>query len=590
MEPQQPRDTTYFRPPTVLEILLLGLAYLGYLIFNTFVYKPCTSPLKDLPGPPGGTSRNGHVNDIINMHSNTVLEWIDTYGPTFLVRGPYGVHHRIFTVDTRALNHVLSHDSIYTKTGIVRRLIRRYIKEGLLVSEGDRHRVQKKVAQKLFVGNGFKGTGVMVREEAHRLRQVLTELCSNPNLTTPYSPHNADMPESHREVDMYKASTRSMFDVIGRVSIDHHFNTIGDWEGEGSKLFKKLVHMQQPTGGNRGLRLLLSLYFPIVDKIWACDNSNLVNEAMDTLGAIARKTKSERQIEIDQGRRESEEDNRDLLTMMLRHNSNESLGHDQKLSDEEIEGQLATFLFAGSETTASTLSLGLYHMSCDPAIQTRLRTEILACEGDLPYEQIDELPYLDAVAKEIFRMEPAISGTIRQAQKDDIIPLAQPVQLNDGRVVSELKIRKGQLVHVPIEHLHRSTSIWGPAAGTFDPNRFYSPPLRSSDQIHESASSRSSKRDDGPGITSNFMTFLDGPRRCVGYKLAIMEVKLILYTLLREFEFGLVQGGGKILRWNMLSNRPFVSGTLTSRGSRLPLVIKPYRGDDTAKKDEVEVK
>lgn len=79
------------------------------------------------------------------------------------------------------------------------------------------------------------------------------------------------------------------------------------------------------------------------------------------------------------------------------------------------------------------------------------------------------------------------------------------------------------------------------------------------------------------------MTFIDGPRRCIGYKLAVMEIKTVIFTLLREFEIELMEGQ-HIFRWNMMSNRPFVANTLRSKGSRLPLHFKLYKGEQQHEK------
>ncbi|WVO20970.1 uncharacterized protein IAS62_002271 [Cryptococcus decagattii] len=227
-------------------------------------------------------------------------------------------------------------------------------------------------------------------------------------------------------------------------------------------------------------------------------------------------------------------DRKDLLTLMLRHNMAQNINAADRLRDHEISGQLSTFLFAGSETTTGTIPFG-------------------------------------------------------RPQKDDIISLAKPVTLTNSKVVTDIHIRNGQLVHVPIEHLHTSEHNWGPTAKEFDPSRFFSSPQSSafSDKPtldSHSAATSSARRDavpsyvpEGPGIWPNFMTFIDGPRRCTGYKLAVMEIKTIIFTLVREFEIELMKGQ-HILRWNMMSSRPFVAITLWSKGSRLPLHLKLYKG------------
>jgi cytochrome P450 len=81
-------------------------------------------------------------------------------------------------------------------------------------------------------------------------------------------------------------------------------------------------------------------------------------------------------------------------------------------------------------------------------------------------------------------------------------------------------------------------SIWGPDARDFNPERWIKrdptePTLVTGTATPEGVG-------EGPGVWCNVMTFIDGPRRCVGYKLGIMQMKIILYTLIREFELGAV--------------------------------------------------
>jgi cytochrome P450 len=148
---------------------------------------------------------------------------------------------------------------------------------------------------------------------------------------------------------------------------------------------------------------------------------------------------------------------------------------------------------------------------------------------------------------------------IREATQDDVIPLAHPITTSTGETLSSIPIRKGQIVHLPIENLNMSTHIWGPDAREFRPERWLRPlPSPSSSATDRTGvtpemSSDSSPGEgmttgpppevmDGPGVWPNMMTFIDGPRRCVGYRLGLMEMKIILYTLIREFEFGIVPG------------------------------------------------
>nr|XP_031861099.1 uncharacterized protein CI109_003460 [Kwoniella shandongensis]KAA5528171.1 hypothetical protein CI109_003460 [Kwoniella shandongensis] len=565
------------RFPTLLEAITLLIAYVGYQIVRIFIYKPYTSPLKDLDGPPKGMGPVGHTDIIMDMNDTTVGQWMETYGPAFLVRGPFGVHHRLFTHDQRAMSHIFNHSNTYTKSDQLRNLLKRHMKEGLFVSEGDRHRVQRKVVQKLFGTMGLRGMEEVVQEKANKLRSILIDLTTNPIFTTPYCPVDPKLPSTQRQIDVFSVFARCMFDIIGIIAIDLDIRSIDEWEAEGGVMFDKFADIYVPAQGFENLRMIISLFFPWIEKVWPSKNTRRIQAAMKSLDDLARPVMEQRQREIEEGKRGSATDSRDLLTMMLRHNMTENLTEDQKLRDYEIEGQLSTFLFAGSETTASTMAFGLHRLSQLPAIQDRLRSEILGYGDNLPYEQIDDLPYLDAVVKEILRLDTSIPSNVRQPQQDDTIPLAQPIQLKSGNIVSEIKIRKGQMVHLPIEQLHQSVLVWGPNAAEFDPSRFLATsknptatstslsassalsPIPSSTSeipgpsgVHADDSSPSSLASVhlSPGVGSNFMTFGDGPRRCVGYKLTTMEIKIMLFTLLREFEVSPVEDL-TIARWNM---------------------------------------
>src|SRR3954447_22097534 len=73
-----------------------------------------------------------------------------------------------------------------------------------------------------------------------------------------------------------------------------------------------------------------------------------------------------------------------------------------------------------------------------------------------------------------------------------------------------------------ISALHRSPSIWGPTSENFDPKRWLNPSLEVS--------------------YSNYLPFYIGPRNCIGSKLALVEFKMLLSILIRNFVFQPVEG------------------------------------------------
>lgn len=67
-----------------------------------------------------------------------------------------------------------------------------------------------------------------------------------------------------------------------------------------------------------------------------------------------------------------------------------------------------TLIFAAMDTTSSALSRTLHLLATHPDVQEKLRQELMeaksAQDGDLTYDQLVSLPYLDAVCRETLRM------------------------------------------------------------------------------------------------------------------------------------------------------------------------------------------
>ena len=94
------------------------------------------------------------------------------------------------------------------------------------------------------------------------------------------------------------------------------------------------------------------------------------------------------------------------------------------LSDEEVCAQMSTVLFAGSDTTSTTLSRALHMLALNPHCQDRLREELERAEvvqellygvADEPvYNAIDALPYLDAVCRESLRLYAPVTHLFRE--------------------------------------------------------------------------------------------------------------------------------------------------------------------------------
>lgn len=91
---------------------------------------------------------------------------------------------------------------------------------------------------------------------------------------------NPTLSPGSRKVDVYPAASRCIFDFIGSVGVDHQFDSLGNWEGSGGKLFQKYERMQLLGPGAMGFRMLLSLTWPLIDKIWVSNILSLLSSSV----------------------------------------------------------------------------------------------------------------------------------------------------------------------------------------------------------------------------------------------------------------------------------------------------------------------
>ena len=86
------------------------------------------------------------------------------------------------------------------------------------------------------------------------------------------------------------------------------------------------------------------------------------------------------------------------------------------------------------------MSWALYALSQDKDAQTKLREEILNISTENPtMDDLNGLPYMDAVVRETLRLYPALASILREAGKDDCIPLSKPFTDRKGVVHNEIR-------------------------------------------------------------------------------------------------------------------------------------------------------
>jgi cytochrome P450 len=197
----------------------------------------------------------------------------------------------------------------------------------------------------------------------------------------------------------------------------------------------------------------------------------------------------------------------DVLDMLM---AAEDDGSGSGLTPLEIRNNLLSFLIAGHETTALTLTWAAYLLAFDPSVHARARDEARAVLGDRPatFADVPRLPYIRQVLDETMRLYPAGALLTRTARAEDTLA---------GHAV-----RPGDTIILPIYALHRHRALWE-APDRFDPDRF------------------------APGLAKTrhrfaHIPFSGGPRGCIGMAFAITEMVIVLSTLLTRVELRLPPG------------------------------------------------
>jgi cytochrome P450 len=203
-------------------------------------------------------------------------------------------------------------------------------------------------------------------------------------------------------------------------------------------------------------------------------------------------------------RHASRNDNGDMLSLLMQARDEDGSG----MSDEQLRDEAITFLLAGHETTALSLSWAWYLLSLNPPIEKKLHEElqqVLAGRtpqaGDMP-----QLVYTEKVVKEVMRLYPPAWAVARTVAKEtEVAGYVLPIGAN---------------VVVSPWVMHHDA-------------RFYTDPLKFDPDRWSAERAQT--------VTKYaYFPFGAGPRGCVGQSFAMMEAILLVATIAQKFRFEVV--------------------------------------------------
>lgn len=202
---------------------------------------------------------------------------------------------------------------------------------------------------------------------------------------------------------------------------------------------------------------------------------------------------------------------KDFMDLLIQIKNKGTDDDDETLTLNEIAAQSLIFFIAGFETSSTTMHCAAYELSVNQDIQDRVREEINKVlekhDNVLTYDAVADMKYLDRTVCETLRKYPALPMLFRKCNKEYTIPGTDKVIAKDSSVM------------IPILGVHYDPDYY-PDPEKFDPDRF----------TEENKAKR-------PAFTC--LPFGEGPRICIGMRFGLMQTKVGLITLLRNFKVSL---------------------------------------------------
>ncbi|KAK6976670.1 cytochrome P450 3A2 [Biomphalaria glabrata] len=475
--------TTQYLVTAVIVLLILFYYYsTSYLGVWEKVGVPGPKPLPLL----------NHMLDLRQGLEAAYQKWFQQYGQTF---GCYGIHPHKATLVTKDLNLIkeilvkdfenftVRYRSIETKTNLGK---------GLSSASAGTWQRHRHVTNPMFTGVRMKAMLHHVTASARNLTELIRQCVERGDL-----------------ISIKQISTKFSTEVIARVGFGIYTHPASTEETEFAHYSRTLLNF-----GNFKMRksaVTFLYYFPHVYSFLQSFISSLdfINSKSDQyFNTIVKAAIDARKRElIDEN---NARDMLDLLTKASVEDNDIKLTQKgaKKMTEEEIMANSKILILAGVETIATALQGIMFCLAQHPEVQVKVVREVDEVITDLDnieYEQLSQLKYTEQVINEGLRLFPLLSYVTRLTK--------------ETKKYGDITIVKGTVVQIPLGPLMVDPDHWTDPY-KFDPDRF--------------TPENKAKRD-----PMAYLPFGYGPRICLGQRLAMMELKIVLAYLLKNFQFGL---------------------------------------------------
>ncbi|KAJ7476547.1 cytochrome P450 [Mycena latifolia] len=498
-------------------ILATGIcAFLVLYWIRARLRRTSLADVKNVPGPPSKSWLTGNLTEYHDPDGWAFQKELEeNYAQVVKLHGFFG-DPQLYVFDPEALNTILVKESdIFEEAPKIISLNYLIFGLGILSTIGDAHRKYRKIMLPAFSAASLRGVVPLFYEVAERVRD---------NLITPKVHEGAQM------LDLAGILSRASLELIGRAGIGYSFDPLLSGQEAPDRYAASLQELI-PTAFK--FALLLPLLPGILKYIpYASVRRGLIRfipsaplhrlrDLIDFKDKSATELVRTRDAALMAG--EYKEDAKDVLTILMKDNL---FGEEKRsLTEEELVAAVGTIIISATDTTSASMTRLFHLLALYPEVQEKLRAEILSVPEHLDLSELEALPYLDGVIREVLRLYPGINpGVFRKALQDSVIPLSTPIIGVDGTEMNSITIPKGTTLVVAIGAANHNKRIWGEDAREFKPERWTN---GKADMVTAKMC----------GIYGNTLTFLGGARSCIGFKFAQIEMKVIASVLLRSFKF-----------------------------------------------------
>lgn len=345
---------------------------------------------------------------------NFFLELCERYGD--VARFQLGPIRMVVLRHPDHVAHVLQRNHrTYDKSSRGYKVMRQVFGSGLLTSEGELWKKQRRVMQPTFHRRYVEGFAAAIDDEATAMLDRWT-----------------GRPQIHAHDELTETAMKIVVRTLFGMELEADFARLSSaLDAMTVALRDHIVHLRPP----------FSVPTP----------RNLRQRAeMKVVGDIVSRL-------IEARRRDPSDD---LLSMLIAARDPET---GEAMSDAQLRDEVLTLFLAGHDTTANTLSWAMYLLSRHPVVRRRLAGEVDEVVGDGPVtvEALARLPYTRAMICEVLRLYPPAWTIPRRATAEDVI--------------GGFRIRPGDNVVAMPYVVHRHPRFWPNPEG-FDPERFIDGP------------------------------------------------------------------------------------------------------------------